>query len=168
MFSTLKLYIISIILYTIYILCLSAYFAININCKHILLILSSPLSMHSTWQSFNYSPCLSFSLTLSPSGSTYLLPAVALTFSISLICLLSSVHCSLSTVHCRLHCPARVNLLSMTFALPEFRSHSALVCWGRKHFTVIVNCNYTASSSPPPSPLPLPSCSTAHHAVKCQ
>lgn len=99
MFSTLKLYIISIILYTTYILCLSAYFPININCKHILLILSSPLSMHSTCQSFNYSPCLSFSLTLSPSGSTYLLPAVALTFSISLICLLSSVHCSLFTVH---------------------------------------------------------------------
>lgn len=89
----------SIILYTIYILSFSAYFAININCKHILLILSSPLSMHSTWQSFNYSPCLSISFTLSPSGCTYLLPAVALTFSISLICLLSSVHCSLFTVH---------------------------------------------------------------------
>lgn len=99
MFSTLKLYIISIILYTIYIWSFSAYFAININCKHILLILSSPLSMHSTWQSFNYSPCLPFSFTLSPSGCTYLLPAVALTFSISLICLLSSVHCSLFTVH---------------------------------------------------------------------
>lgn len=54
----------------------------------------------STFNAFNYSPCLSFSLTLSPSGSTYLLPAVALTFSISLICLLSSVHCSLFTVHC--------------------------------------------------------------------
>lgn len=125
----------------------------------------------STFNAFNLAIIQLFSLSLLLLHSLPLwlhLFIVALTFSISLICLLSSVHCSLSTVHCPLHCPARVNLLSMTFALAEFRSHSALVCWGRKHFTVIVNCNYTASSFPPPSPLPLPSCSTAHHAVKCQ
>lgn len=63
-----------------------------------LLILSSALSMHSTWQSFNYSPSLSSSFSLCPSGCTYLLPVVALTFSISLICLLSSVHCPQSIV----------------------------------------------------------------------
>lgn len=41
---------------------------------------------------------------------------------------LSAVQCTLSAVHCPLHCPARVNLLSMTFALPEFRSHSLRSC----------------------------------------
>lgn len=96
-------------------------------------------------------------LSLSPSGCTYLLPA-ALAFSISLICFQSTVH-RVSSVHC----PARVNLLSMTISAAAriLRVSLTAKTLCNSQFTMIVNCNYTPLF---PTPLSL----SFYHLSCCQ